>query len=123
MHHAGLKETGRIFSVIYYNLGLCGEEVHVVANGLLHGAFKGLVRGGNGQQEVPGARLTLREKALGPLLLPCTSGHRGLNPRLGTHERVEEGDGGMREQAGCWELLSSCGEVKQVLEGDGALPN
>lgn len=112
-----------ISNVKHTSLKLCGEEVHVVADGLLHGAFEGLVGGGDRQEEVLGARLTLREKAHVPLLLPRTSGRLLLNSWLGGSERVEEGDGRMREEAGCWELLSSCGEVKQVLEGDGALPN
>ena len=52
-------------------LTLRREEVHVVADGLLHAAFKGLVGGGDGQEEVLGAGLALREEPpITPLLLP-----------------------------------------------------
>lgn len=38
----------------------------MVADGLLHGAFKSLVGGSDGQEEVFGLRLTLREESLIP---------------------------------------------------------
>lgn len=43
---------------------LRGEEVHVVADHLLHGAFEGPIGGGDGQEEVIGVQLPLRKQSL-----------------------------------------------------------
>lgn len=51
-------------------LTLRGEEVNMVADGLLHGALKGPVRGGDGQEEEFGGGVALREE---PLLLPVSA--------------------------------------------------
>lgn len=101
----------------------------MVADGLLHGAFEGLVAGGDRQEEVFGAGFALREEPLvPPLLHPCSARLLLSSPVLfhscwGGVEGVEEGDGGRREEAGGWQLLSSCGKMKEVLQGDGAPPN
>lgn len=76
----------------------------MVADGLLHGAFEGLVGGADGQEEVFGAGLTLREES------PVRSAHV-LDSWRGGGEGVEERDGGRGEEADCRELCSSCGEM------------
>lgn len=93
----------------------------MVADGMLHGAFEGLVGGGDRQEEVFGTRLLLGEESL---ILPRLSadhlhGSSSSIPLFfswwGGGDRMEEGDGGRREEASGWELLSSCGETKEVL--------
>lgn len=92
----------------------------MVADGLLHGALEGLVGGGDRQEEVFGTRLLLREESL---ILPRLSAdhlHGSSSILLffswwGGVNRMEEGDGGRREEASGWELLSSCGKTKKVL--------
>lgn len=94
-----------------------------MADGLLHGAFEGLVGGGDGQEEVFGAGLPLWEQPLVPPRLPTWSERfpRSSSPILllsswwGGDDGVEEGNGGRREEAGGWELHGSCDEAKEVL--------
>lgn len=78
-----------------------------------HGAFEGLVGGGDGQEEVFGARLPLRRKAL---VLP-------LRSQLGGGRRVKEGDAGRGEGAAGGGLFGSCGKAEEVLQGDAAPPS
>lgn len=80
----------------------------MVADGLLHGAFEGLVRGGDRQEEAFGAQLPLRKE---PFVPPPFSSSR---------QRMEEGEAGRGEEAGGGGLFGSCGKVKEVLQGDGA---
>lgn len=79
----------------------------------LHGTFEGLVGGGDGQEEVFGARLPLRRKALVLLLWSQLRGGR----------RVKEGDAGRGEEAAGGGLFGSCGKVEEVLQGDAAPPS
>lgn len=114
-------------------LTLCGEEVHMVADNLLHGAFEGLVGGGDGQEEMFGGGIPLWEE---PLVTPDFPSWSACSLFLillllllllsfwwGGDDGMEEGNGGRREEAGCGELVSFCDETKKVLQGDGAPPN
>lgn len=80
------------------HLRLGGDEVHVVADRLLHGAFEGLVGGCDWQKEVIGVWLALREEPLIPPILP-TSSHLLFPFRGGGIHGMEEGNGGWREEA------------------------
>lgn len=104
----------------------------MVADGLLHAAFEGLVGGGHGQEEVPGGGLPLGEDLLSAPHLRPWSGRSPLFSssvlllRLalrGGDGGVKEGNGRIREEAGGWEVLKSCGEAKEVLQGNRALPH
>lgn len=105
----------------HLHLRVWREQVHMMADGLFHGAFKGLVGGSNRQEELVGHRFALREKPFVPPL------HCFLlmlfQPDLGRGRMVEEGNGRRRKEASCWKLLSSSGKVKDVLKGDGAPSN
>lgn len=97
-----------------------------MTDGLLHGALEGLVGGGDGQEEVFGAELPLREEPLVLKHLPSRSSSSSLillDSCCGGGDGVEEGHGGRREEAGGWDLLSSCGKTEEVLQRDGAPTN
>lgn len=83
----------------------------MAADRLLHGAFEGLVGGGDRQEEVSGAQLPPRRK---PLLRP---------PLPAPLRRVKEGDAGSGEEAAGGRLSGSCGKVEEVLQGDAAPPS
>lgn len=91
----------------------------MAADRLLHGAFEGLVGGGDRQEEVFGAQLPLRRR---PLLRPRLSASLVLllSARLGGGRRMKEGDAGRGEEAAGGRLAGSCGKVEEVLQGDGA---
>lgn len=56
-------------------LTLCWEEVHMMADGLLHCAFECWVGGADGQKEMFGAGLPLRKKPLIPPHFPIWSNY------------------------------------------------
>ena len=90
----------------------------MVTDGLLHGALEGLVGGGDGQEEVFGAGLPLREEPLVLKHLPSRSSSSSLillDSCWGGDDGVEEGHGGRREEAGSWDVLSSSGKTEKVL--------
>lgn len=82
----------------------------MVCDRLLHGAFEGLVGGGDRQEEVVGAQLPLRRKSLI---------HPRLSSQLGGGDGMKEGDAGRAEEAAGRRLCGSCGKVEKVLQGDG----
>lgn len=90
----------------------------MVADRLLHGAFKGLVGGGDWQEEVFGAQLPLRRKSL---VHPRLSASLVLllSSQLGGGDRMKEGDAGRGEEAAGRRLFGSCGKMEEVLQGDG----
>lgn len=94
-------------------LRLRGEKVQAAAQRPLHGVFEGPVGGGDGQEEVFGALLPLRRKALVLLLRSQLRGGR----------RAKEGDAGRAEDATGGGLFGSCGEAEEVLKGDAAPPS
>lgn len=98
------------------HLGAWREQVHMMADGLLHGAFKDLVGGSNRQEEVVGRWFALREKPV----IPAFHWVLRLLLRL---DMVEERNGGRWAEAHCWKLLSSSDKAKDVLKGDGAPSN
>lgn len=88
--------------------------MQVAADRLLHGAFEGLVGGGDRQEEVFGAHLPPRRRSL---IHPRLSASILL--LLGGGERMKEGDAGREEEAAGGRLFSTCGKVEEVLQGDG----
>lgn len=88
----------------------------MAADRLLHGAFEGLVGGGDRQKEV--FLLPLSRK---PLVHPRLSASviLLLPPQLGGGDRMKEGDAGRGEAAAGGRLSGSCGKVEEVLQGDG----
>lgn len=91
-----------------------GGGVHTAAHRLLHGAFEGLVGGGDGQEEVSGTQLPMRTHTFVPAR---------LSSQQGGGDRMKEGDAGRGEEAGGRGLFGSCGKLKEVLQGGGAPPH
>lgn len=94
----------------------------MVADHLLHGAFEGLIGGGDGQEEVFGVQLPLRKQSL-IKQHPCASLTFLLSLQQGGGDCMKEGDAGRGEEAGGRELFGSRGKVKEVVQGDGTPSN
>lgn len=84
----------------------------MAADRLLHGVFEGPVGGGDRQEEAFGAQLPLRRRSLARPRLSASA-------QLGGGERVKEGDTGRGEEAAGGGLSGSCGQLEEVLQGDG----